>query len=100
MHKSAARRARLKGLEFSLTKEQIQERVPTDGCCPVTRLEFERGDGKVGPQSMTLDRIDPKLGYVPGNIAVISHLANTIKQDCTDPKIFLRLAEYLETRCR
>jgi hypothetical protein len=34
--------------------------------------------------------------YVPGNIAVISHLANTIKQNCTNPEVFSRLADYVE----
>ena len=70
--------------------------VPTDGRCPITREPFVRGEGKVGPRSMTLDRIIPELGYVAGNIAVISHLANTIKQNCTDPSIFRRLADYME----
>jgi hypothetical protein len=46
---------------------------------------------------MSLDRIDPVLGYVQGNIAVISHLANTLKNNCTDPQVFRRIAEYLET---
>jgi hypothetical protein len=31
-----------------------------------------------------------------GNIKVISHFANTLKNDCTDPEIFRRLAAYLE----
>jgi hypothetical protein len=70
--------------------------MPTDGRCPITREPFIRGEGKVGPRSMTLDRIKPGLGYVCGNIAVISHLANTIKQNCMDPEVFRRLALYLE----
>jgi hypothetical protein len=45
---------------------------------------------------MSLDRIKPELGYVLGNIAIISHLANTIKQNCTDPEVFRRLADYVE----
>lgn len=32
---------------------------------------------------MSLDRIVPSLGYVPGNVAVISHRANRIKSDAT-----------------
>jgi len=38
------------------------------------------------------------LGYVPGNIAVISHFANTMKQNCTDSEVFRRLADYLNQK--
>lgn len=31
----------------------------------------------------TIDRIIPALGYVPGNIVVISHRANRMKSDGT-----------------
>jgi hypothetical protein len=84
------------GVPFAIKAKDIRACFPKDGYCPITRLPFERGEGKCGPQSMSLDRIIPELGYVPGNIAVISHLANAIKQNCTDPEIFRRIADYLE----
>jgi hypothetical protein len=96
MLKTASKRARERGLPFSITAADIKAAIPRDGRCPVTRELFVRGEGKVCQTSMTLDRIKPELGYVPGNIAVISHLANTIKQNCTDPEVFRRLALYLE----
>lgn len=92
----AKQRAKRYGVPFSITSEYIKSCIPADGCCPITGQPFERGVGKVGPRSMTLDRIFPELGYVPGNIAVISHLANSIKQNCTDPEVFRRVARYLE----
>lgn len=33
--------------------------------------------------SRSLDRIIPELGYVPGNVQVISQLANAMKWDST-----------------
>ncbi|MBB3990312.1 hypothetical protein [Croceicoccus naphthovorans] len=33
--------------------------------------------------SPSLDRIRPKLGYVPGNVIVISNRANRLKSDAT-----------------
>jgi hypothetical protein len=54
-------------------------RASADNICPITNVPFKPGVGKVGPTSMTLDRIDPTGGYVRGNVAVISHLANTMK---------------------
>lgn len=45
-------------------------------------MRLKRGKGRVKlPQSPTLDRIDPKKGYVPGNVAVISDKANAIKSN-------------------
>lgn len=96
MVKGARDRAKKCSIPFAIKAKDIRACFPEDGCCPITRLPFERGEGKCGPQSMTLDRIIPELGYVPGNIAVISLLANAIKQNCTDPEVFRRIADYLE----
>lgn len=97
MAKWARERAKKYGVPFTIRVKNIRACFPRDGCCPITRLPFEHGGGKCGPQSMSLDRILPELGYVPGNIAVISHLANAIKQGCTDPEVFRRIADYLES---
>jgi len=48
------------------------------------------------PTSSSIDRIIPKLGCVKENIAVISHQANVIKNNCTDYKIFQRLADWMQ----
>jgi hypothetical protein len=98
--RDARHRAKKRGVPCEITAKDIRGCFPLDGCCPITRSPFERGRGKCGPQSMSLDRIVPELGYVPGNIAVISHLANTIKQNCTDPEVFRRIANYLEATQR
>ncbi|WP_145960516.1 hypothetical protein [Novosphingobium meiothermophilum] len=36
-----------------------------------------------GANSPSLDRIEPELGYVPGNTIVISNRANRLKSDAT-----------------
>lgn len=94
---SARVRARKLGLPFDITIDDVRACVPKDGRCPITGEQFVRNEGKGGggPRSMSLDRIFPHLGYVRGNIAVISHLANTLKNNCTDPAIFERLAVYI-----
>lgn len=72
---NARRRARVKGVPFAIKESDII--IPDR--CPVFGTEWRpKGEG-LGPNSMTLDRIRPELGYVPGNIAVISHRANTTK---------------------
>jgi len=97
MFQGARLRARKKGLPFEISVEDIRRAVPKDRCCPITRQPFEVGVGKAVPQSMSLDRVNPQLGYVPGNIAVISFLANTMKNNCTDPSLFRRWAAFLRS---
>lgn len=94
LFKLAKQRAKRNSLPFTLTVEYVRQIIPE--ICPITLLPFKRGRGKPQPQSMTLDKIIPSLGYVPGNVVVVSRLANTIKQSCADPEVFDRLVDYME----
>lgn len=65
--------------------------------CPVFNMEFsERGTG-FSKWSPSIDKIDPKLGYVPGNIQVISMLANCMKRDATIEQLRMFAKWVLET---
>jgi hypothetical protein len=46
-------------------------------------VSLKRGVGKFDSCSPSLDRIVPELGYVKGNVRVISDRANRIKRDAT-----------------
>lgn len=65
--------------------------------CPVLGLPLYRNTGGLaqGPNSPSLDRIDPALGYVKGNVNVISSKANAIKSNAT-PEELLRVAAYYQ----
>lgn len=65
--------------------------------CPVLGLPLYRNTGGAaqGPNSPSLDRIDASLGYVRGNVAVISAKANAIKSNAT-PEELLRVAAYFQ----
>ena len=77
---SAKRRAKDKNLPFNISVEDI--RIPKR--CPLLGLKlFPNVGGSSAPNSPTLDRIIPKLGYVKGNVRVISNKANLMKQDAT-----------------
>ena len=55
--------------------------------CPVMGVDYKTGKDHIPhPHAPSLDRIDPKMGYVPGNVVVISRIANSIKNDanCED----------------
>jgi hypothetical protein len=93
-------RAKKEGILFDLTSEGLQQLWPSGGCCPILGEPFElrKGNKLKGPLplSPTLDRINPTKGYTMGNVAIISARANTLKNDCTDPAIFRRLADWME----
>lgn len=72
-------RAEQKGLSFNLTIEDIN--IPE--FCPVLGIPLFCGDGVSCENSPTLDRIVPELGYVTGNVIVISNRANRIKHNAT-----------------
>ena len=72
-------RARVKGLEFSLTKEDI--RIPES--CPVLGIRLRVSSGRYSDSSPALDRIDNSKGYVRGNVLVVSARANSLKNDAT-----------------
>jgi hypothetical protein len=82
---SAKVRAKKRGTPFCITATDVLRIIPVDGCCPIlgTSLQFGGANGEATPNSPSLDRIRPELGYVPGNIAVISRRANLMKGDGT-----------------
>ncbi len=90
MYNNAKRRAEKYNIEFSIDLDEFE--IPER--CPIYGLPLEisnRGYGS--PNSPSLDRIDPRRGYVPGNVHVISYRANTHKSDALLQEILL-LAEW------
>lgn len=78
----AKRRAAVKGVPFTIERSDIviPERCPILGVKLTIATRVFRQSGFGGDSdSMSLDRLIPHLGYVPGNIAVISWEANSIK---------------------
>lgn len=92
---NARRRAKRLGVECSIRAEDIQ--IPPR--CPLLDIPLVKGTRVSKQSAPTLDRIDPKRGYVPGNVWVISHRANTIKNDATCEELEL-IAENLRAKCR
>lgn len=77
-------RAKQKNIPFNITVDDII--VPEK--CPVfgTRLEIN-SSGMSSPNSPSIDRIISEWGYIKGNIIVISHRANTIKQNASPSEL-------------
>lgn len=75
----AKQRAKAKNIQFDLTVTDIV--IPVN--CPILGIKLEIGKGKMHANSPSLDRIIPELGYVRGNVCVISYRANSIKKDAS-----------------
>ncbi|WP_441233869.1 hypothetical protein [Bradyrhizobium sp. 930_D9_N1_4] len=76
---SARQRARKSSIEFSISLVDFE--IPK--VCPLRGVPFKVGIGQHTDDSPTLDRKDPRLGYIKGNVWVISHKANRLKGDFT-----------------
>lgn len=72
-------RAKLTGMEHNIDISDIV--IPET--CPVLGIPLQVGRGKPEHGSPSLDRINNDLGYIKGNVCVISHRANSIKSDTT-----------------
>lgn len=92
MVSAAKKRALSKGVPFDIDNDYIRSIVPE--CCPVFGMPLEwsvqRSDS-IGalPNSPSLDRIVPERGYVKGNVWIISHKANSIKNDASHEELKL-----------
>jgi hypothetical protein len=87
--RSARNRASKKGLPFNIEVSDIE--VPS--ICPVLGIAIGAGySTRDRAHAATIDRVVPALGYVKGNIQVISFRANMLKCDATVEEIEAVLA--------
>ena len=91
MLSKAKYRAKQKGVTFSLKPEDIF--IPSH--CPVSGLALSRGSGRASDASPSLDRIVPELGYVKGNVIVVSNRVNMIKNS-SNPNELRKIAAFYD----
>jgi len=94
----AARRLKKRALEKGIPFDLVPEDLVLPEICPVYKVPFVLGDQR-HPNVPSVDRIRPELGYVKGNIAIISRKANLIKQDCTSAEDVRAVADYMDALC-
>lgn len=90
MFNKAKARAKEMGRSFDITVEDIV--IPE--VCPLLGIPLFSSEKHVTSNSPVLDRRDNLKGYVKGNVCVISHRANTMKNDITIDQLH-RLLEYM-----
>lgn len=95
-------RASQKDIPFDLTIEDIV--IPK--VCPVLGIEIrqlnvdDKPQKGYHPNAPSLDRIIPELGYVKGNVRVISARANLLKNDATISELELVLEDLKRLHAR
>lgn len=84
--------AKKRGIHFDLKYTDFE--LPE--VCPILGMKLEYGSGHDGnsPCHATLDRIDNNLGYIPGNVMVISRLANAMKNEASFDQIQTFITNY------
>lgn len=86
---SARRRAEKNGIAFNLdvTDVVIPEKCPALGIPLIVQSGATAGSRRPRPNAPSLDRIKPELGYIKGNVQVISWRANELKKNATGAEL-------------
>lgn len=85
------RRAEKLGVPFDLSPDDLE--FPT--VCPMLGIPLVRGGGYGGTEnSPTIDRVVGHLGYVKGNVQVISAKANRMKQNASGEEL-MKVAQFV-----
>jgi hypothetical protein len=97
-------RADKEGQPFLITLEYLRGLYPDfpNGarCAAFPWMKLKRGTKVPTHHSPSLDKIIPELGYVPGNVAILSYRANRLKSDATLEELEALVAYIRETRSR
>lgn len=82
---------RRKGIPFNIDAVDI----PVPDVCPALGIPIIMRDRSRRGNGPSVDRIIPELGYIKGNVRVISYRANRVRNDCVDPRDLINIAHYL-----
>jgi hypothetical protein len=84
----ARSRSKSKSETTDLTLEYLKEIWETQkGLCSYTNIKMEMPrssqdeDIKKSPTKLSLDRIDPNIGYIKGNVEFVCYCVNVMKND-------------------
>lgn len=97
--------ARKKGTPVDIDGEFLLDMFVTqNGRCALTGIRMEEPNGYMPSggkaTSISVDRIDPSLGYVEGNVRLICHCVNMFKGRMTDDEMYAVAEMLLQSRGR
>jgi hypothetical protein len=81
--KGCQNRAKKNNIPFNLEYTDVV--IPQK--CPILEIPIFKGNERHVANSPSLDRLVPELGYVKGNVRVISYKANTMKSNASIEEI-------------
>lgn len=98
LFKNAKNRAKKSGIDFSIIETDII--IPTH--CPIFGFLLQENDFMAKSNSYSIDRIDNSKGYIKGNVHIISHRANAIKNDASidELELILKYLKLLQQRIK
>ena len=77
-------KAKARGLAWELDVEKTIAKILRQGHCKLSGVKFVYKGGKDGKRNLyapSIDRIDSRKGYVPGNVMFVCWGVNYMKQD-------------------
>jgi len=90
-------RATKDGIPFNITRLEILDLFNAqNGKCALTGVEMIPKSGWTSP---SLDKMDPKLGYVSGNIQWVTKKANLMKSNLTMDELLEFCHSVIKLRC-
>ena len=96
IHSRKKNGAKSRSIQYDLSPEYLENVWNQQGGkCAVLGIDLDLKGNTAHDHKATIDRIVPSLGYTHGNIKWVSWLANRVKNDCTDPEVFIKVAEYV-----
>jgi hypothetical protein len=97
---AANARSRKHNLEFNITMDDIYNMiVKQDFKCNLTKIDltFEMGSGRV-QTNMSLDKINPNLGYTKDNIQIVCAAVNMMKSNLSNDELYNFCEKILENK--
>ena len=98
---AAKRRSREQKVPFDvdlMSRAAIETRMLALPFCECCRVDLAIGSNKKAKaNSPSIDKINPSLGYVDGNVAILCFRCNTIKQNATADEL-LCIGSWLKER--
>lgn len=78
----ARSRAKERGIDFNLEIEDVQ--IPD--VCPICKIPIKFSEKRTD-NTPSIDRLDNDLGYIKGNVRIISWRANRLKNNMTKEEV-------------
>jgi hypothetical protein len=97
--RSTRARCKVKGIECSVSAEQIvQLFTEQEGLCALTGRQMVYGSRGQQRDSLSIDRIVPALGYVAGNVRLVTYQANMARGALDDDELIAFCEAVLASR--